>query len=247
MHEMPGIADAIVLLRNKALSRDEFREVLAIALFHNGPNAGYWKKVTEGFLPDDTYGAGAIAVDALLAGTVYDSLLRRGIASSGVKASYPAPTTYLSLVHVVFDRLSQGTKGGVHKIWHEIKAFTKPAKMVDDLLVVNQAGTLEQLAALKIHVQGLRSDTALPGQPLRGKLLSEQVASLNALIDSATERITDLQRYLSKRITVSDSDSAPDVLKKVLAVLEAEEKLHGEPFAKTFELTIKKVKPSPGQ
>jgi|GEM_PF-4130286 len=253
MHELPGIADSIVLLQNGAIQPVEFREMLAISLFHNGPNAGYWNKVTDVFLPDDAFGAGSNAIQSLFTDTVYEKEKFAQQSGPKKKVSYPAPTTYLSLFHVVLDRLSQGTKGGVHKIWHEIKPFTKPAKMADELLVVNQAATLEQLKALKAHVEGLRSDTAAPG-----RLVAPQVESLVAIIDAASTRIEKLQAYLAlnakiepgkaslkvngKDMNFTDTTPASEALPAVLALLEAEESTsNGEAFAGAFEIASRQL------
>lgn len=265
MHELPGVADALELHANGVYGDAALREILSIALFHNGPDAGYWNKVTTVFLPDDTFGAGAAALAELYAGTVYESLAKS--TRSGKPVAYPLPTTYLSLVHVVLDRLSQGTAGGVHKIWHEIKVFTPPAKMVEELLVVNQAGTLEQLAALKTHLQNPRVQSATPAP---GKLLPAQVESLVALVEAASARVRALQDVLSKSVEITKRDAktnapteatlrlpdgvktidasvdAPTALAWILALLDSEESdtANGEPFRTTFA-AAHKASPKP--
>ncbi|MCA2961329.1 MAG: hypothetical protein IOD12_13840 [Silvanigrellales bacterium] len=268
MHEFPGMADALELHTKGVYSDAALKEILSIALFHNGPDAGYWNKVTTVFLPDDAFGAGAAALRDLYSDTLYESLARAS--STGKPVAYPLPTTYLSLVHVVLDRLSQGTLGGVHKIWYEISAFTKPPKMVEELLVVNQAGTLEQLAALKSHVQSARmqSEVAAPG-----RLLPAQVQSLVALIDAASARVKALQAVLTNGVKITKRDDktkapleatlelsdgtktidasvdAPTALGWILTLLSQEQAStqNGEPFRTVFAAAQKTVNsfPSP--
>jgi hypothetical protein len=185
MHELPGIADAGELFRAGVIDDERiFRETLAISLFHNGPAQGYWKTVTHDLLPKYS---SPDAVSKLLSGTIYLALGPRQEAPSGV--GYPAPRTFLGVVHTVLDRLSQGTRGGVHKIWQEIQGFTKTADIAKQLLLENQQGTLEQLAALAEHVQDL-SD--------KNEIDAEQAALLADLTAASRERVEKLQSWLVK-------------------------------------------------
>lgn len=260
LHEFPGVADALELHVNGVYSDAALKEILSISLFHNGPDAGYWNKVTSVFLPDEKFGAGKAAIHEIFSGTLYESLAKK--LETGKPVAYPMPTTYLSLVHVVLDRLSQGTLGGVHKIWHEIKFFTPPPKMVEELLQVNQTGTLEQLAALKAHVESANMRSATPAP---GKLLPAQVASLVALIEAAQSRVAALQTELRKSVavlrrdeatnepreatlrlsgglkTVDASVEAPVVLGWIRTLLEKEQSSegNGEPFRVVFREALK--------
>ena len=172
LHEIPGMADALTALEVGALSRDQFKAQIRANLFHNGPGEGFWKLLAEVFMPGAMRGAGYDPA-AVFSGTVFGK-------GEGGKLSYPMPVSAEGVVHTVSDRLSQGTTGGVIKIYYEIIGFSKPLQAIAELLVLNPQQTTAQFDALAAHV---------PSLVQRGAVSAEQGQQLLALVALGKARL----------------------------------------------------------
>jgi hypothetical protein len=199
MHEWPGITDSAELYLRKVISRDEFKEVLMVSLFHNGPQEGFWKKMTEDFVPT------RLAKEAepqpaketelqfakeLYYQTVYTAPSRFGKRrDTGGALSYPTPVGFTALVHVIFDRLSQGTRGGLLKIFKELGDGRPLEEKVLELLTQTSSLTLKQLGFLKDHIVEIAIPPESAGLPTISKLQSK---ALLCLVEASEKRISDL-------------------------------------------------------
>ena len=172
LHEIPGMADALTALEVGALTRDQFKAQIRANLFHNGPGEGFWKLLAEVFMPGAMRGAGYDPA-VVFSGTVFGK-------GEGGKLSYPMPVSAEGVVHTVSDRLSQGTTGGVIKIYYEIIGFSKPLQAIAELLVLNPQQTTAQFDALAAHVPTLAQ---------RGAVTPEQSRQLTTLVDLGKTRL----------------------------------------------------------
>ncbi|MBK23078.1 MAG: hypothetical protein CME70_03640 [Halobacteriovorax sp.] len=145
LHEFPGMADPLHFFQTGLITREEFKKQLLTNMFHNGPHAGFWKFYSEGTIP------GLVGKDPKAKNFFLNTAYEGEKTKNGfISPRYPGPLSYEGYVHVVFDRLSQGTKGGVEKIFAEIRKFPgqSDVEKMASLLFDNPPGTLEQLSAL---------------------------------------------------------------------------------------------------
>ncbi len=145
LHEFPGMADPLYFYNSGLITKEDFKNQLLTNMFHNGPHAGFWKFYSEGTIPG-LVGKDPKAKNFFL-NTAYEGIKTK---SGFIAPKYPGPLSYEGYVHVVFDRLSQGTKGGVGKIFEEIRKFPgqSDVEKMASLIFDNPPGTQEQLSAL---------------------------------------------------------------------------------------------------
>lgn len=192
LHELPGMADAVLLYEKGALTKEQFQRQIAANLFHNGPSEGFWKQLNDTFLP------GALAGDKNVAtffkGTVFEGA--EPAQNELYKPIYPSPKTIEGIVHTLFDRMSQATRGGVVKIFEEIRGFDKrgPLGVMEDLLFTNPKNTLKQIEELRQAAKKLENPNAEP--------------VLKEFIDAAIARVIRYQNDVARGIqAVKDKDS----------------------------------------
>ncbi len=145
LHELPGIADSLHYYELGILAEEEFIKELKTNLFHNGPHAGFWKFFSEQTLPA-MIGSDKL-VKTFFLNTPYEGEKMKG---GFVPPSYPGPLSLEGYIHVAFDRLSQGTRGGVSKIFEEIRKFKgqSDVEKMSSLLFDNPRSTQEQISML---------------------------------------------------------------------------------------------------
>ena len=169
LHDFPGIADAIQLHESGRLTDVQFAERLKANLFHNGPDAGFWKTLKSFiFTPQATE-----AARELLGGTLFD---RSPNGSFDVATlDYPGSMSETGFLHRLADRISQGTRGGVLKIFYEIVGFKKPAQAMTEL--TGDVDTLKQVQTAEQELKGSKFT-----EPVKAELLAlheEGVRRLN--------------------------------------------------------------------
>ncbi|MFT6070114.1 MAG: hypothetical protein ACJAT2_003753 [Bacteriovoracaceae bacterium] len=145
LHELPGIADSLHYFDLGILGEDEFIKELKTNLFHNGPHAGFWKFFSEETLPS-MIGSDKL-VRTFFLNTPYEGEKIKG---GFIPPSYPGPLSLEGYIHVAFDRLSQGTRGGVSKIFEEIRKYKgqSDVEKMSSLLFDNPRSTQEQISML---------------------------------------------------------------------------------------------------
>lgn len=145
LHELPGIADSLHYYELGILPEDEFIRELKTNLFHNGPHAGFWKFFSEQTLPSMI--AKDKSVKTFFLNTPYEGEKIKG---GFIPPRYPGPLSLEGYIHVAFDRLSQGTRGGVSKIFEEIRKYKgqSDVEKMSSLLFDNPRSTQEQVSML---------------------------------------------------------------------------------------------------
>lgn len=229
LHEIPGMVDAIKDLENgfdkltsseKAVRMQQFKTRISTNLFHNGPNAGFWKIFGEGMLPgqlDSNPNAAKI-----FSGTAFDS--GRTTKGGSVIPAYPSPISKEGVLHTLFDRMSQATRGGMDKIYNEMNPIldakkapkTKlkdltgfDGKLVDkfgqpiglgglkEMVLGNPQKTMEQLAELRKHLAILEKNK---------KITSAEKLQLQSLIQDGEERLKKQLAFANKNVKIHPSN-----------------------------------------
>jgi len=180
LHDLPGVADAVIMHELGVLTESQFADQLTTNLFHNGPAAGFWGLFTNMLVPGAIKGSKNPNAYRLLENTVY-------LAANG-QIVYPMSLSAGGIFHTIGDRLSQATNGGVTKIFFEIIAFTPALKAFADLSLNSPYKTIEQVEVLQKHItnmQHLDRITARQAQLLND--FSEQAISRLILFASKME------------------------------------------------------------
>lgn len=149
LHELPGMADAIILFEKGVISKQQFMKQMAANLFHNGPQAGFWDFFTTQLVPGKfglSNGKNPLAAN-FFEGTVFEGARN---ADGVIVPVYPSPKSFEGATHSFLDRMSQGTRGGVKKIFYEVHGTTpnKIGQMGDLMFGSNPKGTMAQLDKL---------------------------------------------------------------------------------------------------
>lgn len=145
LHELPGIADSLHYYELGVLPEEEFIKELKTNLFHNGPHAGFWKFFSEQTIP------GMVGKDKMVKNFFLNTPYEGEKVKGGfIPPSYPGPLSLEGYIHVAFDRLSQGTRGGVSKIFEEIRKYKgqSDVEKMSSLLFDNPRSTQEQISLL---------------------------------------------------------------------------------------------------
>ncbi|MCB0385705.1 MAG: hypothetical protein KDD43_09950, partial [Bdellovibrionales bacterium] len=120
LHELPGLKRAMDDLDAGKITKAQFKTRIRANLFHNGPDAGFWKMFGHDII-GGSLASGDDATKTFFRNTVFD----QGANNKGVHVpKYPGPTSAEGAFHTLFDRLSQGTRGGMIKIFHELGGKT---------------------------------------------------------------------------------------------------------------------------
>ncbi|AZZ37090.1 hypothetical protein CIK05_09895 [Bdellovibrio sp. qaytius] len=260
LHEMPGMQFAIRDYNTKNITKDQFRERFLVNLGHNGPNEGYWSYLSNTVVPAALAKAKHPKAKILFADTIYAS---EKIENGVVVPNYPLPQSTAAVVHAVFDRLSQGSRGGVDKIFYELggtmladnqksalRGIGIPPntglQLPYEMLIGNPEKTVLQLQALQKHAA-----TSPIFNKTQQKVLSHFVGGAikrlqiqNEFIKQNFETTKDASgamqkmtlHYASKSVTFTNDTPADEVANAMREMLRHEESLHGEPF-KEFTLS----------
>lgn len=250
LHELPGLSQAIKDVNNGTIDVIQFKNRVKANLFHNGPNEGFWKVLSEKAIPGNLKKTGN---ENFFKGTVFEG------------SKYPGSLSPEGVVHTLVDRLSQGTRGGLDKIFKEIGgadldkslvngSLTKPlgevgfpgqkgVQVIEDLIVGNSQRTKSQLVALRSHVDGMSNLSAV------------QKTELMKMVDEGIERLEAQSIELSKMVrfhkngdvrsinieyidesgkkvykTITDESSSGDALQEIAKAFKAEERINGDPI-----------------
>ena len=264
LHELPGMQLAIRDFNAGNISKEQFRERFLANLGHNGPNEGYWSFLSNNLVPNALAKAQHPKAKSLFEGTIYQS----GKTANGVTIPvYPSPQSVEGVVHSVFDRLSQGTRGGVDKIFYELggaklaaspKAAIREIGMAPntglqlphEMLVGNPEKTMLQLKALQKHA----GTSPIFTKPQQGELsqfvggaitrLEKQNQFIKENLDVVRDEKGVIQkmtlRFQNQKITITNDTPADEVAESMSKMLHHEENLHGEPFK---EFVLPSAKP----
>lgn len=151
LHDLPGLIDAIVEHESGKSTREGFQKRVLANLFHNGPALGFWGFLSNVLVPGQLEKSENANTRRVFANTVFENPADASHADTSliVKPHYPFPASYEGLLHAIADRLSQGTRGGIIKIYWEIVKFTPPLKAIEDLVVNNPKQTIQQIEAIQ--------------------------------------------------------------------------------------------------
>jgi len=260
LHELPGMQLAIRDFNAGHITNKQFRERFLANLAHNGPHEGYWSFLSNNIVSSALANAKHAKAKVLFAHTIYESeKLPNGV----VVPKYPSPQSPAGVVHCVFDRLSQGTRGGVDKIFYElggavlasnpkaaIRGIGIPPntglQLPHEMLIGNPEKTMRQLLALQLHA-GTSSLFTKTQQKELSHFVGGAIARLekqNKFINEHIKVVKDgsggiqklTLKFQSESITMTNDTSAEDVALAMSKMLHHEESLHGEPF-KEFSLS----------
>lgn len=168
LHEAPGMSAAIQDVDAGRITLAQFKTRIKANLFHNGPSAAFWKFFGDVLVPG-SLGKGDRVGKEFFRGSIFEGDTKNGV----VHPVYPSPISAEGVVHTFEDRLSQGTRGGMLKIFNElggekfvgnqnlpIKDFPMGANTSYEMLIHNPEQTLEQMDKLR---ESSRSMTQLSG------------------------------------------------------------------------------------
>lgn len=180
-HELPGIADGILALEHGIISESLFKESLKANLFHNGPRSGFWLILAQEIVP-------GMVKNKNLEGSFSALFEDTPFALDSNKAlTYPNSLSFEGKLHNIYDRISQGTKGGIKKIFHELYDFSL-RKKIEELRGPALEGTIKQLKNIKGTVEN-------------GELTLDKKKILIKEIDGGISYIVRLMNFLQSEIS----------------------------------------------
>lgn len=236
LHELPGLADSIATVNSGLMSVSDFQSLVSASLFHNGPNAGFWKFMGDELVPQMLGDSGDEVTKKFFKNTVFEGATN----SKGVIVpNYPSPVSKEGVFHTVVDRLSQASRGGFTKIYMEMgnPSGKKGLETLNELLIKNPKGTIEQLQALDTHIGKM------------GGLVDKERKGLSSITNDAISRLQLQQKFYSVNynnglmdiqyrqwgqtqfIHLSEKSSAEDIYEALNKVMAAEEKANKEPLS----------------
>ncbi len=236
LHELPGLADAITAVNAGSISVADFQALVSASLFHNGPNAGFWKFFGDELVPQMLGDSGDEVTKKFFKNTVFEGATN----SKGVIVpNYPSPISKEGVFHTVVDRLSQASRGGFTKIYMEMgnPSGKKGLDTLHELLIKNPKGTIEQLQALDKHVGTMAS------------LAEKERKGLSVITNDAVARLELQQKFYdvsykngvmdikykqwgqTRVITLNEKSSSEDIYEALSKVMAAEEKANKEPLS----------------
>lgn len=254
LHELPGMQLPIRDLNAGHITPAQFRERVLANLGHNGPNDGYWSFLSNNIVPTSLAKAKHPKAKSLFAESIYAS---DKVVDGVVVPKYPAPQSPAGVVHSTFDRLSQGTRGGVDKIFYELGGAplaanpktaireigvppNKGLQLPHEMLIGNPEKTLSQLEALQQHAatspQFSKTQQSELSLFVGGAIarLEKQNDFIRKNIDIVKDKGGVIQkmtlRYQDKKVVLTNDTPAEDVASAMNKMLRHEENLHGEPF-----------------
>lgn len=151
-HELPGLGDMIIAFELGLIEQDLFEKLIKVNLYHNGPSAGFWKVFSFKIVPK-ILGDQSETLKRLLKEGPFSYVKSEGFGSEG--PGYPDSLTFEAQVHRIFDRVSQGSRGGLIKMFHEYQSPMDERLIEFIHLVVPR--TIRQLT----YIESSLSDTAL--------------------------------------------------------------------------------------
>jgi len=264
LHELPGMQLAIRDLNAGNITQNQFRERILANLGHNGPNEGYWSFLSNNIVPTSLGNAKHPKAKLLFADSIFAS---EKAANGVVIPKYPAPQSAAGIVHSTFDRLSQGTRGGVDKIFYELGGAplaanpktaireigvppNKGLQLPHEMLIGNPEKTMSQLEALQQHA-ATSPQFSKTQQTELSHFVGGAIARLQKQNDFIQQNVIIAKdsnglikkmtlRYQDKKIVLTNDSPAEDVAGAMEQMLRHEESLHGEPF-KEFKLAPPRV------
>lgn len=211
LHELPGMQLAIRDLNTGKITPAQFRERFLANLGHNGPDDGFWGFLSGTIVPNSLANAKHPKAKVLFANSIFAS---EKLPSGVVKPKYPMPQSPAGIVHSTFDRLSQGTRGGVNKIFYELGGTplaanpkiavrdvgvppNKGLQLPHEMLFGNPEKTMRQLQALQQHAASFKA------------LDKVQQTELSQLVGGAIVRLQKQNDYIKDHVElVRDSSGA---------------------------------------
>lgn len=173
-HEFPGLLDAVLAFESGLISGEQFKTQVKVTLFHNGPAVGFWKKFSDEILPtminkSHTYDLSRVKL--LLSGTPYEEQNQSSL------LHYPESSGFEAILHNLYDRVSQGTRGGLDKIFKEL-SFLPTISIIEEFKNLSFSGTMDQIATIE---QFARQDQDLnPAQKrLIGRIAEHSIGYLD--------------------------------------------------------------------
>jgi hypothetical protein len=206
MHEMPGMETAIRQYNAGLLTKEEFQKRILANFGHNGPHEGFWQEFSERILPPSLKSENA---KKFFSNTPFEGAKNtEGV----VTPRYPSPITAEGVFHTTMDRLSQGTAGGMDKIFSELGGNVYKVKpniplseigfppnkglgILNELFIGSPEKTLRQLNALKTDTAKLNT------------LSPTQQSELNKLIGLSEDRINTQTKFIKNNVHIK---LAPD-------------------------------------
>jgi hypothetical protein len=183
LHELPGMTDTCLAFEFGIITEKQFKAEILGNLSHNGPQEGFWKLITEVFVPGALSKSELPGAKEFFEGTIFEGV--------DGKVKYSGPRSAEGVVHTIGDRLSQGTRGGVVKLYHEIVSFTPPVTAVADLLINNQKLTMKQFELLKKNISELKNE---------GLISDTQATELLRINDIAITRFESNRQAVNRKI-----------------------------------------------
>lgn len=254
MHEAPGMIEAMEELAKGSVTKEQFKLRIKANLFHNGPNEGFWKLFGDAFVPG-ALGNGDEAAKKFFKNTVFEGDQH---ANGVVKPRYPGPVSPEGIIHTFIDRMSQGSRGGMIKIFEEVghgTLFKNPKALLKDIknpkgdaiglstfkemLTVNPGNTLQQLKALEEHVGKMANLADAKKKALQAMIrkgqerLQKQIDFINANFQK-TERgfkvTVDRGDGTKKVYNITEESSAEQAKRAIAELMKREEALFGNPI-----------------
>lgn len=250
LHELPGMRNAMIAFDRGEIDETMFRRRLSANLFHNDGGGsdrqvGFWQTVlTARAVPEAITASQIPDAGRFFAGTVFEGATVDGV----TRPRYPSPVTVEGFYHAILDRLSQGTRGGILKIFEERGGDS--LEKLEQTLVVAPRGAVEQLESLAVTIRATswltpRQKATLVAEIERSifrmRLASDYVAThvrtvrndrgIAAVVFSAPATIPVRHRARVAPVTIVTGETSRTELFQVLSnFLRAEERAHGDPL-----------------
>ncbi len=206
LHELPGMQLAIRDLNAGNITSEQFRERFLANLGHNGPDDGFWGVLSGNVVPTSLANAKHPKAKVFFANSIFDH--GEKLPSGVVKPKYPMPQTPAAIVHSTFDRLSQGTRGGVDKIFYELGGAplaaspktaireigvppNKGLQLPNEMLIGNPEKTMRQLQTLQQHAATSK------------QLNKVQQTELSQFVGGAIQRLEKQTEYIKDHVELT--------------------------------------------
>ncbi|MCB0363958.1 MAG: hypothetical protein H6624_13065 [Bdellovibrionaceae bacterium] len=222
LHELPGLKRAMDDLDAGKITKAQFKTRVRANLFHNGPNDGFWKIFSD-VIVGGGFSQGDDVTKKFFRNTVFD----QGPDAKGVHVpKYPGATSPEGAFHTLFDRLSQGTRGGMVKIFHEVggKPLADKPNMklreiknmkgdpaglnnLGEVVIGNPQKTMSQVSALKEHLKDMVA---------KNQLSPKQHKALDGLVLQAENRLKKQDEFIRRHVrTHPENPGSPPNYSKI--------------------------------
>lgn len=203
-HELPGLCDMFIAFELNLFDAGQFENIVKVNLYHNGPSAGFWKVFSFKLIPQ-ILGKKMKHLKKLLSQGPFAFVKIDGFGSEG--PGYPDSLNFEGQVHRIFDRVSQGTRGGLIKMFLEYKSSMDERLIEFVNLVVPRS--IEQMNAIYSGIP--RTSLSLNQVRFLENQLNVSTMYLQKLAMTLKRLVPVIKKsYVFMAVSVRSMDGVPD-------------------------------------